>query len=50
MDAAVLRKATFEALGLDDWRALAEKALKGADFEDALVSHSDDGIRIVADV
>ncbi len=28
------------------WVALAEKALAGASLEDALVSHSDDGIRI----
>ncbi|MCB1427255.1 MAG: methylmalonyl-CoA mutase, partial [Notoacmeibacter sp.] len=46
MDAAVLKQSTFEALGLDDWRRLAEKALKGADFEETLVSRSDDGIRI----
>ena len=28
------------------WLALAEKALAGASFEEALVSHTDDGIRI----
>ena len=28
------------------WLALAEKALAGASFEEKLVSHSDDGIRI----
>lgn len=28
------------------WRALAEKALAGASFEETLVSHTDDGLRI----
>ena len=46
MDAAVLKQVSFDALGMDHWRQLAEKALKGADYENTLVSHSDDGIRI----
>ena len=36
----------FPEFGLERWRALAEKALGGAAFEDALVSRTDDGIRI----
>lgn len=37
---------SFPASDRQRWVALAEKALAGASFEDALVSHSDDGIRI----
>lgn len=47
MDAgAVFRNATFPAFDHGRWRALAEKALSGADFEGTLVSHTDDGLRI----
>ncbi len=44
MDAQVIRDAAFAEVTMEQWRALAEKALKGADFDDTLVSHSDDGI------
>ena len=37
---------SFPASDRQRWVALAKKALAGASFEDALVSHSDDGIRI----
>lgn len=36
----------FEAAKLDQWRAMVEKALKGADFDKRLVSRTADGIRI----
>lgn len=38
-------EAEFERLDVARWRALAEKALKGADFEETLVSRTLDGIR-----
>jgi methylmalonyl-CoA mutase len=44
MNARILEEAGFEPAGEADWRRLVEKALKGADFDDTLVSHSDDGI------
>jgi len=44
MDARVVRAAEFPATDEARWRSLAEKALKGADF-DSLVSTTDDGIR-----
>ena len=37
----------FPAPSLADWRALVDKALKGADFERRLVSRTADGIRIM---
>ncbi|MCB1384192.1 MAG: methylmalonyl-CoA mutase [Notoacmeibacter sp.] len=46
MDAAAVSKAVFEAADEGRWRQLAEKALKGAGFEETLVSRSDDGIAI----
>lgn len=46
MDASILTDAGFAPLDEADWRKLAEKALKGADFEASLVSHSDDGLAI----
>lgn len=42
----LLKEAHFPELGMERWRALAEKALGDATFEDALVSRTDDGIRI----
>lgn len=36
----------FDPATRDDWRALVEKALKGADFEKTLVSRTEDGLRI----
>ena len=44
--AKVLRNAGFPAASREKWQALAEKALAGSSFEDALVSWTDDGIRI----
>ena len=46
MDPSLLRDSQFPAPNRDEWRKLAEKALKGASLEEALVSRSDDGIRI----
>jgi methylmalonyl-CoA mutase len=42
----LLKEAGFPEVGMERWRALAEKALGGASLEDALVSRTDDGIRI----
>ena len=42
----LLKEASFPEFGMERWRALAEKALGGAPFEEALVSRTDDGIRI----
>lgn len=36
----------FPAANIDEWRALVEKALKGADFEKRLVSRTADGLKI----
>jgi len=46
MNYGSIRQAAFPEPSMEAWRSLAEKALKGADFEDSLVSHSDDGFRI----
>ena len=46
MDANILREAGFAAVDEAGWRKLAEKALKGADFDATVVSHSDDGLAI----
>lgn len=46
MDASILRTAGFAPVDEAGWRALAEKALKGADFDATLLSQSDDGIAI----
>lgn len=43
---AVIDKTEFPAADRTRWLSLAEKALAGASFEDTLVSHSDDAIRI----
>lgn len=42
----LLKDANFPELGMERWRALAEKALGDVSFEDALTSRTDDGIRI----
>ena len=42
----LLSESAFGPSDESKWRAMAQKALKGADFERALVSHTDDGIRI----
>jgi methylmalonyl-CoA mutase len=44
--ADLLRETDFPASGMERWRTLAEKALGGAAPDDALVSLTDDGIRI----
>jgi methylmalonyl-CoA mutase len=44
--AKVLGDAGFPAASREKWQALAEKALAGRSFEDALTSRTDDGIRI----
>lgn len=47
MDARTLfNDVDFPDVTAERWRALAEKALAGVSFEQALVSHTDDGIRI----
>jgi methylmalonyl-CoA mutase len=46
MDASILKDAGFAPLDEAGWRKLAEKALKGADFDATLVSRSDDGLEI----
>ena len=42
----LLQEVEFPEFGLERWRALAEKALGGAPFEEALVSRTDDSIRL----
>lgn len=46
MDYRTIKDAQFPEPSLEAWRALAEKALKGANFEEALVSRTDDGLPI----
>ena len=47
MDAgAVFKEAVFPPFDRSRWRALSEKALAGASFDEALVSYTDDGLRI----
>lgn len=46
MDASILKDAGFAPVDEAGWRALAQKALKGADFDATLVSASDDGLDI----
>ncbi|MCO5063155.1 MAG: methylmalonyl-CoA mutase subunit beta [Rhizobiaceae bacterium] len=43
---SLLKDAEFPPCDRDRWLKLAEKALAGSSFEDALVSHTDDGLRI----
>ncbi|MDW6021047.1 methylmalonyl-CoA mutase family protein [Mesorhizobium sp. BAC0120] len=42
----LLKEASFPAFSMERWRELAEKALGGASLEEAIVSRTDDGIRI----
>lgn len=44
--AKLLKQIEFGAVNHAGWRALAAKALAGASFDDALVSHTDDGIAV----
>ena len=44
--AKLLGEIEFPAANREKWLALAEKSLAGASFDDALVSYTDDGIRI----
>lgn len=44
--ASLIADARFPQVGREQWMGLARKALAGADFEDALVSRTDDGLRI----
>lgn len=46
MDSTVISKASFAPADRERWTALARKAIGDASFDDALVSHTDDGIRI----
>ncbi|WP_069059472.1 methylmalonyl-CoA mutase family protein [Sinorhizobium sp. RAC02] len=46
MDASILKDAGFAPVDEAGWRKLAEKALKGADFDATLISRSDDGLEI----
>jgi methylmalonyl-CoA mutase len=46
MDPSLIRDSRFPAPDRDNWRKIAEKALKGASLEECLVSTSDDSIRI----
>ncbi|MBX3597022.1 MAG: methylmalonyl-CoA mutase subunit beta [Rhizobiaceae bacterium] len=43
---SLLEDTEFGACDRSQWLKLAEKALKGAPFEETLVSHTDDGLRI----
>ncbi len=44
MDTGIISGADFPERSLSNWRAVAEKALKGAAFDAALVSHTDEGV------
>ena len=47
MDVRTLLSSTeFPPADRERWLDLASKALRGAEFEDALVSHTDDGLRV----
>ncbi len=45
MDASVIAQARFDAVDEAGWRKLAEKALKGAGFDETLTTLTDDGLR-----
>lgn len=45
MDASVIAAAHFDPIDEGGWRKLAEKALKGADFDETLTTRTDDGLR-----
>ena len=44
MDVKVIREAGFADSSIEQWRAVAEKALRGASFDETLVSRTDDAI------
>ncbi|MCO4318396.1 methylmalonyl-CoA mutase subunit beta [Phyllobacterium sp. 21LDTY02-6] len=46
MDASLLKETEFAAMDRDKWVQLAQKALKGADFDSTLVSRTDDDVLI----
>ncbi|WP_157015045.1 methylmalonyl-CoA mutase family protein [Mesorhizobium xinjiangense] len=46
MESNLIDSSRFPAPSREEWLALATKALKGTSFDEALVSYSDDGIRI----
>lgn len=46
MDASVLKAAVFPAADRGLWLKLVEKALKGADIEQTLMSRTDDGLKV----
>ena len=46
MDASLLKETEFAAIDREAWVKLAQKALKGADFDKTLISRSDDDIAI----
>ncbi len=46
MDESLLTTTTFPKAGREEWLKLARKAIGETDFDDALVSSTDDGIRI----
>ncbi|PSH70598.1 methylmalonyl-CoA mutase [Phyllobacterium brassicacearum] len=46
MDASLLKETEFAAIDRETWVKLAQKALKGADFAETLISKTDDNIAI----
>ncbi len=46
MEHKLISGMTFADIDAAGWRVIAEKALKGADFDETLVSFTDDGIRV----
>ncbi len=46
MNSNLIDSSHFPSPSREEWMALAAKALKGSSFDDALVSYTDDGIRI----
>jgi methylmalonyl-CoA mutase len=46
MDPEILKKAAFAPIDYDGWRKLVERVLKGKSFDETLVSHTDDSLRI----
>jgi methylmalonyl-CoA mutase len=46
MEASILEKTGFAGKSMTDWHAMAQKALKGADFDATLKSRTDDGLMI----
>ncbi|MGH6860056.1 MAG: methylmalonyl-CoA mutase family protein [Phyllobacterium sp.] len=46
MDASLLKETEFAAIDRKTWVKLAQKALKGADFDETLISRTDDGIAV----